>query len=1207
MNRGHAPQGDANRSKQGRRDDDARHDDGAGCEGERFIFADLTYAEHEALCARIRAKRRRGHRALVACGKVAAAILVFAVIATGVLVLRLQAGPIAIGGLGTQISEALRERFGGKVDFDLGQTSLRQRGFGPSLMTDRLIVRGPDHQVILSAPTAEVAIDPLALMFGRVSPKRLEVLDLTLRLVLLKNGALAIAAGEGTQPIVEVNRAAPPVDPAAPATASSRRAIVMQRAAAALRQFVDVLTDPASPIAAVDRLGITRGKLLIQDEMTGDEVVYSNLDLAFDKVRGVTNFTLAATGPNGRWSVSAMAQGHPGADRRFELQAQNFSIEELQLMAGTRSLGFETDMPVSIAADVALRPDNTLADARGRFALGSGYLRTEDPDQEPIFLKSFTGAVRWRGTERTIAVEQLAWREAGGTAFTGGGTVKPPLNEGEPWVVDLKTSEPGIFAPDRKGQEAIRLDEADLAGHLFLAKKTFLIDRFSARGPKGGLALSGSFDWANGPHVVLGARIAPTTVAFAQRVWPSFMAAPVRAWIINHFEGGLLSGGTVRVDYDEMALKRMRADRAPPDKSVALDFQLQDGRLRYLDGVPPIDHVQGVGHITGRTSHFTLTSGEIDVDGRKIEVTDGAFFVPNTNLHPTPAIVSAHLKGPVEAVTSILARDALKPYATLPVDASTLHGEIEGTLSKALLLGTKGDQAGETLKVNAEVQNLVADHLIGQESLEDAKLAIQVEDGKMKATGQGKIFGGGASFEIDQANGQPATAQIAVTLDDAARQRLGLTSVPGLSGPLTAKVNATLGDPAAMKAQVDLDLAKTTIAANYLGLNKPAGRPAKVSFLLQPRDNSLAIDQLVVDIGSLQARGAVDLGPDNGFVAAHFPSMKVSPGDDMRVDVTKADDGLKLTIRGSTIDARPFLKALTSTPPDDIRRKKEGDIVNGIDIDLKTGLLTGFNKQVLSGVELKMSRRQGAYRQFNVHGKFGRDAVSAVMAPNQRLRITAADAGALLSFIDLYKHMEGGQLVSNMTLDDAALTGNLEIHDFTLRDEPAIRSLVARTDTVSETTQSGTVRRIDAGAVPFHRLKVNFERAGSRVQLHDATMYGDEIGLSVEGWLDYVHNEVAMNGTFVPAYAFNNMFAQIPVFGAFLGGKSNEGLFAITFRISGAASSPSLAINPLSAIAPGFLRSIFGSLDGSGPSNAFETGTTGARPGGTDDEDEKTR
>jgi hypothetical protein len=53
----------------------------------------------------------------------------------------------------------------------------------------------------------------------------------------------------------------------------------------------------------------------------------------------------------------------------------------------------------------------------------------------------------------------------------------------------------------------------------------------------------------------------------------------------------------------------------------------------------------------------------------------------------------------------------------------------------------------------------------------------------------------------------------------------------------------------------------------------------------------------------------------------------------------------------------------------------------------------------------------------------------------------------------------------------------------------------------------------------------------------------------------------------------------------FLGGGENEGRFGINFRLSGPSTSPALTINPLSALAPGFLRKIFGAGQGA-PSDA---------------------
>ena len=44
-----------------------------------------------------------------------------------------------------------------------------------------------------------------------------------------------------------------------------------------------------------------------------------------------------------------------------------------------------------------------------------------------------------------------------------------------------------------------------------------------------------------------------------------------------------------------------------------------------------------------------------------------------------------------------------------------------------------------------------------------------------------------------------------------------------------------------------------------------------------------------------------------------------------------------------------------------------------------------------------------------------------------------------------------------------------------------------------------------------------------------------------------------LRGTFVPFFGLNNMFGQIPIFGMFLGGGSNEGLVGLTYEVVGLA------------------------------------------------------
>ena len=66
-----------------------------------------------------------------------------------------------------------------------------------------------------------------------------------------------------------------------------------------------------------------------------------------------------------------------------------------------------------------------------------------------------------------------------------------------------------------------------------------------------------------------------------------------------------------------------------------------------------------------------------------------------------------------------------------------------------------------------------------------------------------------------------------------------------------------------------------------------------------------------------------------------------------------------------------------------------------------------------------------------------------------------------------------------------------------------------------------------------------------------------------------------IKGTLVPAYTINSILGQIPLIGRLLVGKENGGLFALTFGMQGKVESPSISINPLLSLSPGFIREFF--------------------------------
>ena len=322
----------------------------------------------------------------------------------------------------------------------------------------------------------------------------------------------------------------------------------------------------------------------------------------------------------------------------------------------------------------------------------------------------------------------------------------------------------------------------------------------------------------------------------------------------------------------------------------------------------------------------------------------------------------------------------------------------------------------------------------------------------------------------------------------------------------------------------------------------------------------------------------------------------MSPGDDFRADIQKVGDATKIVVRAVNLDARPFLKLLTQKGgPGTTGGKAGGDV----DLELKSAVVTGFGKQAMSNVDLRLARRGATIRQFTMNGGFGRKPIVATMAREEggapQINIVTPDAGALLAFTDLYPRMEGGAMTALLQVDAGRVTGSVQINNFTLKDEPALRRLVA--EGVPQQNDKPTPK-VDATQVAFDRLQVVFTHANGRLDLRDGIMNGQMMGLTVEGSVDDGRDALNLSGTYVPAYGINNLFAKIPVVGIFLGGGWNEGLFAVNYRITGKPSAPVLSINPLSAVAPGFLRKLFGALDGTQQNMNFPAPQTPLSRGG---------
>jgi uncharacterized protein YhdP len=122
---------------------------------------------------------------------------------------------------------------------------------------------------------------------------------------------------------------------------------------------------------------------------------------------------------------------------------------------------------------------------------------------------------------------------------------------------------------------------------------------------------------------------------------------------------------------------------------------------------------------------------------------------------------------------------------------------------------------------------------------------------------------------------------------------------------------------------------------------------------------------------------------------------------------------------------------------------------------------------------------------------------------------------------------------------------------------------------------SGINSLLSGQGIPFARLNGDFTLADGKLAVTALRAYGGALGIKVDGTYDLTQNTLNLSGTLVPAYTLNSALGNIPVLGPLITGGEGEGIFAANFRVAGPAANPQVAVNPLSALAPGVLRKLF--------------------------------
>ncbi len=1069
------------------------------------------------------------HHCWTVLHRLLAILVAFAVVLSlGVAALawRLSRGPIDMPWLAQRIEAAANPV--GASRLEVGSAGLAWEGFHAGLNSPLDIrvtgieLRRPDGSVQLAVPRAELTLSVTALLRGRLAPRTLLVEQPSLIAQRAADGTLRFTTGG------DAHTRSAPIQ--LPATTDLEGAF----AELARPPANDTSRGRGNVLSQVRLLRIQDASLVLHDDQLGVtwQAPQANLELTRLRdggVRGTAALTLDLAGQQAQFHATAdlppsgseihiqatLSPITPAAIAKTEVSGAASALAPLQAL----------DMPVQTGVDVTVGPHLII-------------------HQMHLTLDGGPGTVRIAGSP--VPVEHAVLIVSG--------------------------------TPEHAVLQSLRLVLPGTGG---TAAST--------------VVARGSADRAGG-RVNAQVSVAFDQLAFAAlpTIWPAALAKSTRSWIVQNIPSGVAHDGhfdfalAAAADLSGMALT-----------AASGGFQADGLTVHWLRPAPPI--------VQGEATLQLVDPDRIDIKvlaGQEVASSPGAS--PSQGASPSPDMLSFtggqlrftgltqqdqqlamqfQIVGSVPAAMDLLRNPRLGLLTRHPIPLRDPAGQVNVglTVSFPLLARLSADQV--TIAAQAHFSGLHLAGIVAGRDLDQGTIDLSAHNSGLSVNGDALLAGIPVQLQasMDFRPGPPAQVVQRVTVSGRpdARQlaAAGLDAGDVLAGPvpLTATLSERRNGTGSIQAQADLT--PTALSVQPLGWRKPPGAPARAEATLAlDHDRLTGIDPFQVQGDKLELDGRAEF--DQGRIVTVQADRILLGGTEAHGVVQfPPDRPISVSFSGPTLDLSGRFANKATTP--DTSSTAPGLAWSG-DARFDRVILaaghdvTGMSARAVDDgrvlSELRLQARTGP--DAPVAWTIQRAAPHPGAAPERSTTLSAGDAGALLRAVGAVETMDGGRLTVNATYQDGQsghpLVGTAEIDDFRLRNAVGMGKLL------QAMTLYGLVQALRGPGVGFTRLTMPFRFQDGVLTMAEARAISPSLGLTAKGWLDLDRRRADVQGTIVPAYFFNSLLGRIPVLGRLFSPERGGGLFAASYTLRGSLDDPTVTVNPLTAVTPGFLRGLFG-------------------------------
>jgi hypothetical protein len=659
-----------------------------------------------------------------------------------------------------------------------------------------------------------------------------------------------------------------------------------------------------------------------------------------------------------------------------------------------------------------------------------------------------------------------------------------------------------------------------------------------------------------------------------KRLWPYLMGEESRDWFVANVTAGRVKDARMIFDFPVGSLAMSGEVKPIPQDSMQIEIVGEGVAVKPTPAMPPIV-IEGDTRLRVDDANISVAGGggTVDSAGGVVAVTNPALVMDNSVPGESIIELSGRLAAPIRAILALV--EEQQPGALsgldLPIDLHGLTGALDMDLVATIALGD--EETGRPLKVDYVVNGNAVDFASAEpiqgRRIGNGQLAFSASQLGYQVGGSAEIDGMDAEISIEGTPETEPTIRLASTMAVSDLAAMGFDASQFLNGEV--RFFAQPLPDGALEMSIDLEQAGLTI--RDLGISKARGTPGTLRAIVRPDGALTHLEDIALAFGNVRLNGALDFHAENGLVSANFDTFALSSGDNASVSLAPMDGGYAVRIRGRQLDLKPVLGRFFSLG-EGSGGLQSTQLNAAIALDVQLDRAVGYYATTAFNLDLNLVLRGTQLSRATLSAQFGEgNAISITTnpAPNGRSLVMAFnDAGTVLRLLGIYSQLAGGSGSLVMTTDrnQDQETGQLIMRNFGIVDEAnVIEVLGNHSDSRAAIAASN---RLD-----FEAGQVDFIRKSDRVEVLNAVLAGDTVGGSLRGFIYTDRRQYDLNGTYVPLFGLNNAFSQIPILGPLLGGRNGEGLVGVTFAVRGPLNQPQFLVNPLSLLAPGFLRELF--------------------------------